>query len=433
MISDTRELNAIKIIESIDGNEIKNCDKLDYAKFLNLRGLIYMENGYNSKALTNFNLANINFKEVSQDPFDPYLINNKYDQIVGMCLFTDNFYELKNELLELISMSQLLNIDYLIIKGFVSLSNFYGYSGNFRHSFNFSRYAWELIKKKNFNSNLLINKMLYLSILNIELSRNTVWKDEIFKKINSENNSIIKQTFDDVHNFLIVNQLKTQNPHVDKTDKEKNNNKNSEEEKEKMDKTNVYRNPIHVSQILYFYGDYFFSTRSLYKGLYFTEKAIEYLEKNNYFDLHLILYYIKKWVILSHMGREDTAEYIIEYSQKLINQYYSPDSLKNLEYLRYVQIYSATCDPPRIDIVNEIIKKTKKVQEVDNVNSLLTKFYNILSLLNCRAGVPELIEIYKEFDKLEKLIFDNKITELRTDLKWMLRMSRMSSIMKIKS
>jgi len=424
-ISQSKELNAIKVMESIDSKEIKHSEnKLDYAKFLNLRGLIYYENGYNSKAISNFSLATINFKELSQDPFDPFLINNRFDEIVGTCLFSNNLEKLKIEILELISMSQLLNNDYLIIKGFISLANIYTQAGNFRQGYYIAKYAWDFAKKKNFHSDFLIGKLIYLYMINIQFVKNTVWKDDVFKKINSENNDLIKNKFKDLEEELKLN------ININKDSKEDNKNNNNKQE-EKL--TNVFQHPIHISQSLYFCSDYFYRQRNLYKSLFLLERAIETLEKHNYQDIHLVLYYIKKWVILNDMGRESVAEHLVEYSQKLINLIYSSDSIKNLDYLRFIQINSSLLEPPRQDIVEEIIRKTKRVNEVDNINNLLNRYYNIISLINIKSGVPELIDIYKEFDRLEKEIFCGKVSELRTDLKWTLILSRLGSVLKAKN
>lgn len=422
----------MKIIESIDGKEIKNLDQFDYAKFLNLRGLIFYENGYNSIALTNFNLAAINFKELTQDPFDPFLINNKFDEILGKSLFCSNFEESKNEILELISMSQLLNNDFLVIKGFLTLSNFYAVVGNYRQGFAIARYAWDLSKKKNFKSDFVVSRIIYTYMLYNELQKKTALKDEVFLKVNSENNDFIKNQFKELEEQLKLKRKPSQkaSESSEKAEKEEeNNSKNDDKQKE----FNLYKHPLHLAQILYLYGDYFYQTRSLYKSLFFLDKAIEILEKNNYQELHLVLYYVKKWVVLNHMGREATADHLMEHTQKLINKLYGPDSLKNLEYLRFVQINSSNTQPPRQDIVNEIIKKTQKVNDVENVNSFLTKFFNVLSLVNSKAGVPEIIEIYKEFDKLEKKIFGNKQTDLGADVKTNLILRRLRAVLKVKN
>ena len=136
-----KETNAIKIIQKIDNKEIKFINKLDYAKFLNLKGYIYMENGYNSKALTNFNLGSLNFKEISQDPYDPFLINNMYDEIIGNILYIENFEEAKDKLVDLISVSLLLDNNYLIFKGYTCLTNIYNISGNYRRAFILAKYT----------------------------------------------------------------------------------------------------------------------------------------------------------------------------------------------------------------------------------------------------------------------------------------------------
>jgi len=415
-------LNAIKIIEIVDNKDIKNMDKFDYAKFLNLKGVILYENGYHSKALNYFNLASINFKEISQDPYDPFLINNKFDEILGTSFFCSNFNETKNEILELISMSQLLNNDYLIIKGFLTLSSFYCNVGNFRHGFGIVKYTLDLVKNKNFKSDFIMNRLIYLYVLCYAVQKKSFSKDEIFSKINNENNDLMKNQLKELKENLKLNK-KISNFINENDDK----NKESNEFKE----FNLYQHPLHIAQVLYCYGDKLFKMREMYKGLFFIDKAIEHLEKNNYHDIHLVLYYVKKWVILSNMGREATAEHLIEHTQKLINKLYGYDSLMSLEYLRYLQINSSNVEPPRTDIINEIIKKTKRVNDVDNANSLVTKFFNILSLANARSGYPEIMEIYKEFDQLEKKIFDNKPTEMRADIKTNFVMLRLTAILRM--
>jgi len=432
-ICQTKELSAIKVMESIDSREIKTSNyMLDYAKFLNLRGLIYYENGYNAKAITNFNLASISFKELSQDPFDPYLINNRYDEIVGICLFSNKIDDLKNEILELISKSQLLNNNFLIIKGFLSLANIYTIAGNFRQGYQIANYTWNLAKKKKFHSDFLIGRIIYLYMINIQLNKNTIFKDEVFQKINSENNDLLKNYFIQLEDKLKLNTDR------DSKEKDMNNQENEPQNKnENMNSneklTNIFQHPLYISQALYFSSDYFYSKRKLYKSLFLIEKAIEYLEKNNFNDVHLILYYVKKWIILNQMGREATSEYIVEYTQKLISQFYNSDSTKNLEYLRYIQINSSTLEPPRQDIVNEIASKTKRVNELNNVNGLLNRYFNIISLINIKSGIPELIDRYTEFDELEKEIFSGKISELRTDLKWTLIFSKLGNVLKAKN
>lgn len=401
-------------------------DKLDYAKFLNLRGLIYFENGYNSKALNSYNLAGVNFKEISEDPFDPFTINNKYDEILGMCYFSDNFEILKNDILDLIAMSLLLGNDYLIIKGFYSLASLHNLAGNFRHAFIFAKHTLELAKKKNFHSDFLVNRLIYIYLLNNEKNMKSLKKDLIIKKIDSENDNIITKKLHQMEQSL---DFKNQDQSINQTTEEININ-NLSKEKEVVENINIFRNPLHTSMIFYLFSDLSFSERNLQKGLYFIERSIENMEKNELNELHLILFYIKKWIILSNMGREANSEYLIEFSQKLINLLYHTDSLKNLEYLRYIQTNSSALDPPRQDLVNEIIKKTRKVNDVNNINSLLQKYYNLISLINSKGGVPEIIEIYREFDVLEKQIFENKESELRRDLKDNLIFSNLKSVLK---
>ncbi len=428
---DLKEINALKIIESIDGNEIKNSDKFDYAKFLNLRGLIFYENGYHSKSLSNLNLASINFKEISQDPFDPFLINNRLDESLGMSLYCTNVEESKNQILELISMSQLLNNDFLIIKGFLTLSNFYANVGNFRQGFAIARFTWDLAKKKKFDSEFLISRLVYTYVVYQEMKKETALKDEVLLKINMENNDYfknkIKEYEDQLTETMKISKKSCETSHKEENEVNSNINNNN-----KQTKFNLYKHPLHLSQVFYCYGDYFFQTRRFCKGLFFIDKAIEILEKNNHQDLHLVLYYVKKWTVLNNMGREASGDYLIENTQKIINKLYGSDSFKNLEYLRFLQMNSSKMNPPRQDIVNEIIKKTKRINDLEDINSLLSKFYNIQSLVNCKAGVPEIIEIYREFNKLEKKIFNNKPSELRADMKASLIIGGFRSVLKVK-
>lgn len=417
-ISQSFDLHAIKMIESIDINEVKEFDKLDYAKFLNLRGVIFYENGYISKALSNFNLAAINFKELSQDPYDPFIINNKFDEILGTSFFCNNLFETKNEIFELISMSQLLNNDFLIIKGFFILSSFYCNIGDFRYGFGLTKYTWDLAKKKKFHSDFIMNRLVYLYTLYIHINRNTILKDEIFSKINTENNDIVKNKLKELSFNLEISKKLTIN---NKSEHDSNPNTKEKSNDNGIEDTNkessLFQNPLHVSQVFYCISDTFLKKRELYKSLFFIEKAIEHLEKNNYIEIHLVFYYIKKWSILNEMGRESIAEHLIGQTQKLINKMYGSDSMKNLEYLRYLQITSSHVNPPRLDIIDEIIKKTKRVNDVDNVNSFKTKFYNICSLAIANGNYVEIKEIYDEFKRLEKMIFENKISEMGADIK----------------
>ena len=402
-----KEIDAMKLIEKINFNDLEKEEKFDFAKSLNLRGFIYLENGYNSKAINYFKLAEINFKEISEDPFDPFILNNKLDEIVGMIYFTNNFEELRHLILNIISQAKLLDNEFLYFKGLLSLVHLHNFSGNLRHAYTLADYSLKLAEKKNFTDNFIISKLLYIYISNISYKKNFL-KDNYIKKINKECRNIIIEKINEYTEIKNGNNLNKYSNNE--------NNKENKDNKENNIKLNGYNNQNIIALIFYKYSNFNFYKGNLDQSLFFIENAIYHLESNNLKEINLVLFYIKKWLILSNMGRESTSEYLVEYTQKLINKFYTSDSLKNLEYLRYIQITSSIICPPRDEIVNEIIKKTKKVNEIGNINNLLQKYFNIISMINVGTDFLLLVENYKEFNNLQNEIFQGKHNELRKDI-----------------
>jgi hypothetical protein len=431
---ENKEIDAMKLIEKItfndldkekvneNENENEEAGKFDYAKSLNLRGLIYLENGYNSKAINYFKLAEINFKEISEDPFDPFILNNKLDEIVAMIFFTNNFEELRNLTLNIISQAKLLDNDFLYFKGLLSLVHLHNFSGNIRHAYTLADYSLKLAEKKNFTDNFIISKLLYIYISNISFNKKIYSKNNYIKKINKECGNIIIEKINE------FKEIKKDNENSNKNKNSENLNKNNP--KDDIIKLNGYNNNNLIALIFYKFSDFYFLNGKLAQSLFFIENAISHLEQKNLKEINLVNFYIKKWAILSYMGRENTSEYLIEFTQKLINKFYTSDSLKNLEYLRFIQITSSILSPPRDEIVNEIIKKTKKVNDIGNINNLLQKYFNIISTINIGANIPDLVENYKEFNYLQNEIFQGKHNELRKDIKDTVMLSGLGKILR---
>jgi len=400
--------NEEKINDSKTDNNIARSE-LDIAKIYNLKGLILLENGYFTKSQKYFKNASSLFSEsLNNNTFHPLYLNNHYDEIYSNIYSSPDFDSLKNNLLEIIAKSKLIKNSYLIFKGYTYLALIHMHSGNQRSAKALAKFGISQLtneQRKQVISNIITLKCL---LLYINTNKQKIKNDKIVLNYEKE----LKQN-------LNFNNVKN------KLDSEK------QEDKDNLNKLS--------SQILlelfankaYKETELSLSFNTLYKNLEKINDGIKYLEENNYNDNFLAMLYLKKWSIEILLGREATANLYLDESQKIINTSYGVDSFKNIEFLRSLIINSLNIYPPKIDIAKEILRKTRKITDEVNCNSLQQKFFNIAFNLRTQTGVSEVFNLYEDILNTNSKYF-KKDSEVIFDIKDMLKSSRLAFVYKNK-
>ena len=290
---------------------------------------------------------------------------------------------------------------YLIFKGYTYLSLLHFHSGNHRSAKALAKYALQNLDKnerKNLISDSIILKNILIYINTRYASGKNINKDKHF--LNFEKDL-------DYH----LESLKINDA-------------------ENLSKPNLLKMELYASK-LYQEAEFSLNMNSLFYTLEKINKGINYLEENKYRNNYLAHLYLKKWAIEIFLGREATSSYYLEESQKIINSCYSVDSFKNIDFLRNLIVNALNIYPPKIDLAKEILRKTKKVTEEINCNSLQQKFYNIAVSLRTHTGVAEVFNLYEDILNTNRKYF-NKDSELIFELKDILKSSKLAFIYKNK-
>lgn len=379
-------------------NSSKNkLNSIELAKIYNLKGSILLENGYFTKSNKYFKLATNIFSNILKNDFHPLLINNHYDEIYSNMYSFGDFEIIKNSILELIAKSQMLENSYLIFKGYVYLALIFMQTGNTRSAIAFSKYAFKQLPSTQRKE--LISNAITLKCLSIYIASNSkIEKDKFY--LNFE-----KELKDSIN---------------------KNKRKNENENKLSLIELELFSFKVYQETV------FTFNLNTLYSRLDKINSAIKILEENNMRNNNLALLYLKKWSFEIFFGREATAKYYLDESQKIINSTYSLDSFKNIEFLRSMIINSLNIHPPKIDLALEILRKTKKVADELNCNALQQKFFIIaVSLRSGQSGVAEIFNLYEDFLNSASKYFKND-SEILFDIKDFLRASKLGFVYKNK-
>ena len=385
---------------SIDKKEFEENIDSEYLKFLNLKGIILLENGYFTKSTKYFNLCNTHLNRICNNTFHPLYLNNKLDELYSQMYSSSNFLKLKENLLKSIAKSTLIENDYLVFKGYVYLSLIYMNSGNHRASKAIIDYAYSKLNssnKKQIMNNHIFNKLISLYISTLKNFKN----DKILKSFEKD--------------------ILAQNSKAINEGKENNKNKIPFSELE------------YYAMKAYYETQYSINMNTLNNSLEKINQTIDLLEKNDYEENLLALLYLKKWAFENIIGREATSNYYLDESQRIIKNCYLPDSIKNIEFLRATMINSINIYPPKTDIAFEILRKTKKVTEEVNCNSVLHKFFNIvINVRNNQSNISEIFNLYEDFLTNNSKYF-SKDSEVSFDLKEILKSSKLGFVYRNKA
>lgn len=391
---------------------LPNKDQLEVAKIYNLKGLILLENGYFTKSQKYFkNASGIFADTLSNNPFHPLVLNNQYDELYSNAYLTSDFEALKNSLLELIARSQMIENSYMVFKGFTYLSLLFAHSGNHRGAKALAKYSLNQLPsalRREMISNAITLKCL---LLYVNTNKN-LKKDKFYASCEKE-----------LKNSLLAISAKREKKFIANTNNENN-----------VNNVKQLSSQIELELLAYkTYQEAEFSLNfnTLYLSLDKLNSGIKNLEENNYRDSHMAMLYLKKWAIEILLGREATAGHYLDESQKIINSSYSVDSYKNIEFLRSMIINALNVYPPKIDLAREILRKTKKITEEVNCNSLQQKFLNIAVNLRTQTGVSEIFNLYEDILNTNAKYF-KKDSEIMFDIKDMLKASRLGFVYKNK-
>jgi hypothetical protein len=386
--------------ESIKTEEFEENLDSEYLKFLNLKGMILLENGYFTQSNKYFNLCSSHFNRVCKNSFHPLFLNNKLDEIYSQMYSSSNFMKLKENLLKTIAKSILIENDYLVFKGYVYLSQININSGNHRASKAIIDFAYSKLNSS--NKNLIMDNHIFYKSINLY----------ILTLKNFKNDKILK-------NF--ENHILAQNSKEFKEGKANNNIKVQYSELE------------YLANKAYYESQYSIDVNKINTSLKKINETIELLEKNDYEENLLAFLYLKKWAFENIIGREAISNFFIDESQRIIKNCYMADSIKNIEFLRALIINSININPPKIDIAFEILRKTKKLTEEVNCNSVLHKFFNIvINVRNNQSNVSEIFNLYEDFLANNSKYF-SKDSEVSFDLKEILKSSKLGFVYKNKA
>jgi len=396
--------------------------QLEVAKIQNLKGLVLLENGYFTKSQKYFKSASALFSEcLSNNPFHPLVLNNQYDELYSYTYSAADFEALKNSLLELIARSRIIECPYLVFKGYTYLSLLFAHCGNHRSAKALAKHSLNQLPgalRREMISNAIVLKCL---LLYVNTNKNFI-KDRFFRTCEKE-----------LKNSLIAFATENENSNLRNNNKNNNNiqgNKNNNFNNEKRQLSSQIELEL-LAYKTYQEAEFSLNFNTLYSSLEKLSSGIKHLEESNYRDSHLALLYLKKWAIEILLGREATAGYYLEESQKIINSLYSVDSYKNIEFLRSMIINALNVYPPKIDLAREILRKTKKITEEVNCSALQQKFLNIAVNLRTQTSVSEVFNLYEDFLNSNTKYF-KKDSEIMFDVKDMLKASRLGFVYKNK-
>jgi len=376
---------------------------MDIAKIYNLKGLVLIENGYFTKSQKYFKNASLLFSEsFNNNVFHPLFLNNQYDNIYSNIYSSNDFNLLKNNLLEIIAKSKLIKNPYLVFKGYTYLSLIYMHSGNIRSAKAFAKFGFSQLTS-NEKQEIISNPIMLKCIL-IYIGTNK----------NLKKDKIVKNYLKDLENYFNTN--------------DNNINKINSQ-------SSIINSQIQLEILAYkTYQDteYSLNPNNLYESLEKINLAIKNLEEKNLRDSFLALLYLKRWAFEILLGREATAGFYLDESQKIINSSYGVDSYKNIEFLRSMIINSLNIYPPKIDLAKEILRKTKKITEEVNCNSLQQKFFNFAVSIRMQSGVSEIFNLYEDILTTNSKYFKSD-SELLFDIKDMLKASKLGFVYKNKA
>jgi len=398
-----------------------NKNQLEIAKIYNLKGLILLENGYFTKSQKYFKSSEALFADsLANNPFHPLIINNQYDELYSNAYSTSDFEALKNSLLELIAKSEFIENVYLVFKGYTYLSLIFAHSGNHRSAKALAQYSLNQLPSL-LRCEMILNAITLKCLLLYVSTNKNLKKDKFFLSFEKE-----------LKNSLLA-LFKRENS-KDNNNNNLNNNNNNYINKENQNNKKLSSSQIELeifSYKTYQEAEFSLNFNALHLSLDKLNSGIKHLEESKYRDSHLALLYLKKWAIEILMGREATAGFYLDESQKIINSSYSVDSYKNIEFLRSLIINALNVYPPKIDLAREILRKTKKITEEVNCNALQQKVLNIAVNLRTQTGVSEIFNLYEDILNTNSKYF-KKDSEIMFDIKDMLKASRLGFVYKNK-
>lgn len=415
--NDSEDANQSKPISNL--NDIStDKNELELAKLYNLKGLILIENGYFTRSQKYFKNASALFSNCLSNQLHPLLINNQYDDLYSNAYSTNDFESLKNNILELIAKSKLIENNYLVFKGYTYLSMLFAHCGNHRSAKALVKYSLNQLPKtlrKEFISNAIMLKCL---LLYVQMNKNFK-KDKFYQ-------SYEKQLIAALATADSVSSVNHSKQNITESIADAKNISNITDNKVKSQiELEIFANKSYQE------AEFSLSFNTLFFSMEKLNSAIKHLESCNYRGSNLALLYLKKWAIEILSGREATASFYLDESQRIINSSYSPDSYKNIEFLRSMIINSLNVYPPKVELAKEILRKTKKITDEVNCNSLQQKFLNIAVNLRTQTGVSEIFNLYEDILNTNYKYF-KKDTEIMFDIKDMLKSSRLGFVYKNK-
>lgn len=389
---------------------IANKNQLEIAKIYNLKGLILLENGYFTRSQKYFKNAAALFSDsLNNNPFHPLVLNNQYDDLYSNAYSTSDFESLKNSLLELIAKSQMIENSYLVFKGYTYLSLLFAHSGNHRSAKALAKYCLNQLPSA-LRREMITNTITLKCLLLYVSSNKNIKKDRFYASCEKELKNSLSTLVKNENNY-------TKDKNINNVDNEKKVSSQIELE-------------LYAFKTLQ-EAEFSLNFNTLYFNLEKLNNGIKLLNESNYRDSHLALLYLRKWAMEILLGREATAGHYLEESQKIINSSYNVDSYKNIEFLRSMIINALNIYPPKIDLAREILRKTKKITEEVNCNSLQQKFLNIAVNLRTQTGVSEIFNLYEDILNTNSKYF-KKDSEIMFDIKDMLKASRLGFVYKNK-